>query len=238
MPVYILDDEYLNFPPVEDAEEDGMIAVGGDISPERMLVAYSEGVFPWYDPSDIPVWYCPNPRFVLYPKDLKVSKSMKQLFRAQKYRVSFDTSFRQVMEGCRDVARLSQDDPHNTWISDEMIATCCELHEIGFMHSVEVWDKENNLVGGLYGGCLGSCFFGESMFAKASNASKYGFITLVKNLEKQGFHFVDCQIYSDHLKSLGADEIPRNRFIAELKQHIAPAKKVDWGTLLNSKIEF
>lgn len=238
MPVYILDNKYLNFPPVEDAEEDGMIAVGGDISPERMLVAYSEGIFPWYDPSDIPVWYCPDPRFVLYPSDLKISKSMRQLLRAKKYKVTFDTSFEQVVRGCGETARSGQDDPYNTWISEEMIATCVELHEIGFMHSVEVWDAENNLVGGLYGGCLGKCFFGESMFAKASNASKYGFIMLGKNLQEQNFAMIDCQIYSDHLLSLGAQEIPRIEFLSQLKTNIGPAKKESWTDKFRTDFDF
>ncbi len=238
MPVYILNAEYLNFPPVEDAEEDGMIAVGGDISPERMLVAYSEGIFPWYDPTDIPVWYCPNPRFVLYPHKLKVSKSMRQLLRAKKYSVTFDTCFDDVVKSCGSIAREGQEDPYNTWISDEMMATCHTLHQIGFMHSVEVWDNEGNLVGGLYGGVLGRCFFGESMFAKASNASKFGFIMLVKNLEEQGFKLVDCQIYSDHLLSLGAEEIPRPAFIEQLKANISDLKKEGWTDKFRTDFEF
>ena len=238
MPVYILNAEYLNFPPVEDAEEDGMIAVGGDISPERMLVAYSEGIFPWYDPADIPVWYCPNPRFVLYPHKLKVSKSMRQLLRAKKYSVTFDTCFDDVVKSCGSIAREGQEDPYNTWISDEMMATCHTLHQIGFMHSVEVWDNEGNLVGGLYGGVLGRCFFGESMFAKASNASKFGFIMLVKNLEEQGFKLVDCQIYSDHLLSLGAEEIPRPAFIEQLKANISDLKKEGWTDKFRTDFEF
>lgn len=237
MPVYILDNEYLNFPPVEDAEEDGMIAVGGDISPERMLVAYSEGIFPWYDPSDIPVWYCPNPRFVLYPHSLKISKSMRQLLRAKRYTVTFDTAFEEVIKGCGSIARTDQDDPYNTWISEEMIHSCLELHKIGFMHSVEVWDKDE-LVGGLYGGCLGRCFFGESMFAKASNASKFGFIMLVKNLQEHNFAMVDCQIYSDHLQSLGAQEIPRVEFIAQLKENIDIAKKEPWNEKFRTNFDF
>jgi len=238
MPVYILNAEYLNFPPVEDAEEDGMIAVGGDISPERMLVAYSEGIFPWYDPTDIPVWYCPNPRFVLYPHKLKVSKSMRQLLRAKKYSVTFDTCFDDVVKSCGSIAREGQEDPYNTWISAEMMATCHTLHQIGFMHSVEVWDNEGNLVGGLYGGVLGRCFFGESMFAKASNASKFGFIMLVKNLEEQGFKLVDCQIYSDHLLSLGAEEIPRPAFIEQLKANISDLKKEGWTDKFRTDFEF
>ena len=238
MPVYILNAEYLNFPPVEDAEEDGMIAVGGDISPERMLVAYPEGIFPWYDPTDIPVWYCPTPRFVLYPHKLKVSKSMRQLLRAKKYSVTFDTCFDDVVKSCGSIAREGQEDPYNTWISDEMMATCHTLHQIGFMHSVEVWDNEGNLVGGLYGGVLGRCFFGESMFAKASNASKFGFIMLVKNLEEQGFKLVDCQIYSDHLLSLGAEEIPRPAFIEQLKANISDLKKEGWTDKFRTDFEF
>lgn len=238
MPVYILNTEYLNFPPVEDAEDDGMIAVGGDISPERMLVAYSEGIFPWYAPTDIPVWYCPNPRFVLYPHKLKVSKSMRQLLRAKKYTVTFDTCFDEVVRSCGAIAREGQEDPYNTWISDEMMATCHRLHQIGFMHSVEVWDNEGILVGGLYGGVLGRCFFGESMFAKASNASKFGFIMLVKNLKEQGFKLVDCQIYSDHLLSLGAEEIPRPRFIEQLKANIDEVKKEDWTNRFRTDFEF
>lgn len=238
MPVYILDPEYLTFPPVEEAEDDGMIAVGGDITPERMLVAYSEGIFPWYDPSDIPVWYCPNPRFMLYPSKLKVSKSMKQLLKGKKYTVTFDTCFDDVVRSCGTLPRAGQDNPYSTWISDEMMNTCHQLHRIGFMHSVEVWDNEGSLVGGLYGGVLGKCFFGESMFAKASNASKFGFIMLVKNLEEQGFTLVDCQIYSDHLLSLGAEEIPRSSFIKLLKTNIDEVKKEDWTNTFRTNFEF
>lgn len=238
MPVYVLNPDYLGFPPVEEAEPDGMLAVGGDISPARMLAAYSEGIFPWYDPADMPVWYCPDPRFVLYPSKLKVSKSMRQLLRAKKYRVTFDTHFDDVVRSCGTIARQDQDDPYNTWISDEMMATCHELHEVGFMHSVEVWDSEDQLVGGLYGGTLGKCFFGESMFAKASNASKYGFIMLTKNLEEQGFHLVDCQIYSDHLLSLGAEEIPRPDFIAQLKANIDDLAKEDWNSKFRTDFIF
>lgn len=238
MPVYILDEEYLNFPPVEDAEEDGIIAVGGDISPERMLVAYSEGIFPWYDPSDLPVWYCPDPRFVLYPERLRVSKSMRQLLRARKYRVTFDTCFEKVLRSCAEIARVDQDDPYSTWISEDMIDSCCQLHEIGFMHSVEVWNDDNELVGGLYGGVMGKCFFGESMFAKASNASKYGFIVMVKNLKEHNFKLIDCQIYSDHLKSLGATDVSRKEFICQLKENISTVKKESWNNLFRSDFEF
>lgn len=238
MPVYLLDNEYLAFPPVEDAEPDGMIAVGGDIAPDRMIIAYSEGIFPWYDPADIPVWYSPDPRFVLYPENLKVSKSMRQLLRSQKFTVTFDTCFDEVVRSCGTVARIDQDDPYNTWISEEMMATCHELHELGFMHSVEVWDGDGGLVGGLYGGTLGKCFFGESMFARVSNASKVGFIMLVKNLQEHGFKLVDCQIYSDHLLSLGAQEIPRTQFIAELKKNISPVAKEDWGAKFRADFKF
>lgn len=238
MPVYILNQENLNFPPVEEAEEDGMLAVGGDICPERMLVAYSEGIFPWYDPSDLPVWYCPNPRFVLYPSKLKVSKSMRQLLKRQTFKVTFDTCFDEVVRSCGTVARAGQEDPYNTWISDDMMQTCHELHGMGFMHSVEVWDETGTLVGGLYGGVLGKCFFGESMFAKVSNASKFGFIMLAKNLQEHNFALVDCQIYSDHLLSLGAEEIPRKQFIKELKASIAPLEKSDWNLLFRTDFEF
>jgi len=163
---------------------------------------------------------------------------MRQLLRAKKYSVTFDTCFDDVVKSCGSIAREGQEDPYNTWISDEMMATCHTLHQIGFMHSVEVWDNEGNLVGGLYGGVLGRCFFGESMFAKASNASKFGFIMLVKNLEEQGFKLVDCQIYSDHLLSLGAEEIPRPAFIEQLKANISDLKKEGWTDKFRADFEF
>ncbi|MFN3315810.1 MAG: leucyl/phenylalanyl-tRNA--protein transferase, partial [Raineya sp.] len=216
MSYYVLN-KTLYFPSVERACKEGIVAIGGDLSVERLLLAYQSGIFPWFSPGDPIVWWSPNPRFVLYPEKIKVSKSMKQLFKKQFFRVSFDTCFEEVITNCANIKREGQS---GTWITKEMKKSYCELHNLGYAHSVEVWQDEN-LVGGLYGVALGKIFFGESMFSKVSNASKYGFITLTRLLQEKGFKLIDCQVHTEHLESLGAEFIERWHFIEELEQAIA-----------------
>ncbi len=206
--------EVLEFPESRLASRDGIVAIGGDLCSERLLLAYSKGIFPWYNEGSEIIWWTPDPRFVLFPKDLKVSKSMKQVIRSKKFSVTYDTQFEEVINQCKNKERLDQD---GTWITDEMTNAYMELHKLGHVHSVEVWEKDV-LVGGLYGVCLGRVFFGESMFANVSNASKFGFISLVQNLEKKGFHLIDSQDHTAHLESLGAGHISRDEFENILKQ--------------------
>lgn len=228
MSYYFLD-EQLYFPPVSRASSEGIVAIGGDLSEERLLLAYQSGIFPWFSEGEPIIWWSPDPRFVLYPSQIKVSKSMQQLFRKQVFEVTFDKDFEQVILNCKEIKREGQ---RGTWITDEMVEAYCRLHRKGFAHSVEVW-QEHTLVGGLYGLSLGNCFFGESMFAKVSNASKYGFITLTKRLEQKGFSFIDCQVHTEHLESLGATFISRKNFLHQLQEALKQTTlQGDWGTLL------
>ncbi|MCR9289006.1 MAG: leucyl/phenylalanyl-tRNA--protein transferase [Bacteroidetes bacterium] len=215
MPVYYLNDEYIAFPNPELTSEEGILAVGGDYTPDWILLAYQHGIFPWSNPNDPILWWCPDPRFVLFPEELKVSKSMRPFFNQRKFEVTFDTCFEEVMRNCMEFSRRGQ---KGTWISEPMIQGYLEVHNLGFAHSVEVW-KEDELVGGLYGIALGNVFFGESMFSKASNASKFGFIKLVRFLQKNDFQLIDCQQETKHLASLGARSIPRKRFLQTLKDN-------------------
>lgn len=203
------------FPSVEEATSEGLLAFGGDLSPERLLNAYSRGIFPWYDGDQPVLWWSPDPRMVLFPENLKVSKSMKQLLRQNAFEVTFNRSFSEVIENCAAIKRPGQ---AGTWITPEMMRAYRELHRKGVAMSVEVW-KEEQLVGGLYGIYLRekAVFCGESMFSKLSNASKFGFIKLVEALQKEEVKLIDCQIYTPHLASLGAGEIPRSIFLQYLR---------------------
>ncbi|MGD1847852.1 MAG: leucyl/phenylalanyl-tRNA--protein transferase [Salibacteraceae bacterium] len=216
MPVYRIEDALI-FPDPNLAREDGMLGVGGDLSVKRLLMAYKMGIFPWYSQGQPICWWSPDPRFVLYPEHLKVSKSMRQLLRKAPFQVSFDTKFENVMRACKNIYRPGE---IGSWIDEDMIKAYKELHHLGMAHSIEVW-QEGRLVGGLYGVSIGAAFFGESMFARASNASKYGFIVLVRWLQDRGFRLIDCQMHTDHLESLGATMIPRMQFMDELKAAIA-----------------
>ncbi|HEY0894369.1 MAG TPA: leucyl/phenylalanyl-tRNA--protein transferase [Cellvibrio sp.] len=197
------------FPDPEQALDDpeGLLAVGGDLSPERILAAYYRGIFPWFNPGDPILWWSPSPRTVVFPDKLHISKSLHKTLRKGIYRVTFDHCFRTVMTACA-APRTYAD---GTWISDDIITGYCVLHERGFAHSVEVW-RGDELVGGLYGIALGQIFFGESMFSRADNASKVGFAHLVRQLRAWDFQLIDCQVANDHLFSLGAVEIPREEF--------------------------
>lgn len=213
MPVFQLTDQ-LVFPPPHLSNPDGILAIGGDLSTERLVLAYRMGIFPWYSLDEPILWWSPDPRFILFPERLKISKSMKQVLRKGIFEISVDKNFREVIEACSKIPRKGQ---YGTWITRDMINAYIALHREGFAHSVEVW-QEGALVGGLYGVSLGSCFFGESMFAKVSNASKAGFITFVQALQNLGFSLIDCQVYTEHLASLGAEEINREDFLELLEE--------------------
>lgn len=214
MPIFGLSDDLI-FPHPSLAEEDGLLAVDGDLSPERLIVAYRNGIFPWFSEDEPILWWSPNPRFILYPKDIKVSHSMKKLLKKNTYKISFDTCFRDVISNCSNLRKES-----GTWITNDMIEAYCKLHELGYAHSVEAW-YEDRLVGGLYGISIGKCFFGESMFSTMSNASKAAFITLCKKLEEKGYTMVDCQVYTEHLESLGAVNISREKFLELVEEGIS-----------------
>ena len=206
---------YQQFPPVENANPDGLLAIGGDLSVNRLLDAYNHGIFPWYDTSEPILWWSPDPRMVLFPEDLKVSKSMKQMLKKEVFQVTFNQDFAAVIEQCALIKRNGQ---NGTWITQEIKEAYLKLHHLGVVQSVEVW-QNNELVGGLYGIYLKEkkMFCGESMFAKVSNASKYGFITYVRKLKAEGVCLIDCQIFTPHLESLGAGEISRKEFLDYLK---------------------
>jgi leucyl/phenylalanyl-tRNA---protein transferase len=215
MPVYLLNMDDPTFPHASQAEPSGLLAVGGDLSEARLLMAYCNGIFPWFQDGSDFYWYSPDPRFVLFPDELKVHKSMRSIFNQGKYRVTIDTCFEAVMRGCATTKREPND---GTWITDEFLAGYKKLHERGLAHSVEVW-QDDALVGGLYGISIGKIFFGESMFSLAPNASKTGFITLVQALQKLDFWMVDCQVETEHLGSLGARGIPRSTFLEYLDKN-------------------
>ena len=210
--MYLLSKDII-FPPVHLANEDGILAIGGDLSTERLLLAYKNGIFPWFNQGEPIIWYSPNPRMVLFPKNLKISKSMQQIIRKNEFKITFNQNFSEVIRNCKTIFREGQG---GTWITNEMQQAYLKLHNLGIAKSVEVW-KGNELVGGLYGIDLGHIFCGESMFSKVSNTSKLAFIYLVQKLEKENFELIDCQVYNKHLDSLGASEISRNEFLTYLK---------------------
>ena len=212
--VTILDDNIL-FPDVENGTEEGLLAIGGDLSVDRLILAYQSGIFPWYEENEPILWWSPSKRMVLFPNELKISKSMKKLFRDDTFRVTYNTCFEAVIRACSKIKRVGQDD---TWITNDMIHAYVKLHERGIVTSVEVWQNDD-LVGGLYGVDLKSqkIFCGESMFSRVSNASKYGFISLVQLLKSRQYTLIDCQVHTDHLASLGAFEISRQDFMKFLK---------------------
>lgn len=207
MPIFALNKELI-FPPVHLAQPDGLLAVGGDLSTQRLLLAYRNGIFPWYEGEYI-LWWCPDPRFVLFPSELIVSKSMKQLFNKKQFNFTINKAFNEVIGNCKTISRREQE---STWITNEVKDAFIHLHQLGFAHSAEVW-LNDELVGGLYGVRLGNIFFGESMFSKQSNASKYAFIKYVEYLGGENVVMIDCQIYTGHLESLGARMISRKEFI-------------------------
>ena len=216
MPVFILDNS-AQMPSADLAEVDGLLAIGGDLSSERLLNAYQMGIFPWYNEGEEILWWSPDPRSVLFPDELKISKSMKQVLRKKAFEVRFNTCFEKVIRACKESKRKEQE---GTWITEKMLTAYIRLHDLGYAHSVEVY-HEDELVGGLYGILLGKVFFGESMFSRMSNASKYGFIEWVGLLKEKEVKLIDCQIESEHLNSLGARNISRKDFLSLLRQNIS-----------------
>ncbi len=209
--MFLLNKE-LFFPPVVTADEEGLLAIGGDLSTERLLLAYRSGIFPWYNEDEPICWWSPDPRFVLYPEELKVTGSMKTVLQNGKFRFTINRAFTQVIQNCKKVNRKDQD---GTWISPAMQQAYTTLHELGYAHSAETW-MDGKLVGGLYGIRLGNIFFGESMFSLKTNASKFAFINYVKQLQKENIQLIDCQLHTNHLESLGAKMISREDFVEML----------------------
>ena len=211
-----LDPNEISFPdPKLYHPEDGLMAYGGDLSPERIWFAYQLGIFPWFNPEDEILWWCPDPRFVLFPKELKISKSMKKILRDDVFTFTENKCFEEVIKNC---AKINRKDQNGTWLTEGMIKSYTQLHLFGKAKSIEVW-QNNELVGGLYGLDLGNVFCGESMFAKVSNASKAGFIWFIEKY-KNKFQVIDCQVYTHHLESLGAKEIPKQQFLDYLENNI------------------
>jgi leucyl/phenylalanyl-tRNA--protein transferase len=214
MALFALDHE-LRFPPPHLAEPDGLLAVGGDLSRDRLLLAYRQGIFPWYEGEHI-LWWSPDPRFVLFPGDLEVSHSMQQLLRKSQWEFRVDQDFLGVIKQCQSIPRKEQ---LGTWITEEVRKAYVDLYQKGFAHSAETW-LGGELIGGLYGIRVGKVFCGESMFSRQSNASKFAFIQYVRQLQSEGVFLIDCQVYTAHLESLGARMISRKEFLAILKSHV------------------
>jgi leucyl/phenylalanyl-tRNA---protein transferase len=224
MPVFRLD-KRLVFPPVELAE-DGLLAVGGDLTPQRLLLGYSQGIFPWYGPKLPILWHSPDPRMVMTTRDLVVNRSLRKHIKKRPYELRIDTAFTEVLARCAGVPRPGQD---GTWLVPDMVEAYSTLHKLGFAHSFEAWDGER-LVGGLYGVSLGACFFGESMFALAPDASKIAFAAAVAQLDAWEIRLIDCQVHTDHLARLGAVEVTRAEFLARLKVALdAPTRRGRWA---------
>jgi len=204
------------FPPAELAlaEPDGLLALGGDLAPSRLLSAYRSGIFPWYSAGQPILWWSPNPRTVLFPERLHVSRSLRRTLRRGSYRVTTDQAFSEVVAGCAE----PRPGHEGTWITPEMAAAYARLHDLGVAHSLETWQGED-LVGGIYGVALGRIFFGESMFSRRSDASKVALVTLVRQIQRWGFPVMDCQVHNPHLETLGAEGLPRTRFLALLDAH-------------------
>jgi leucyl/phenylalanyl-tRNA--protein transferase len=224
MPVYVLNRE-LAFPAADDAEPGGLLAVGGDLQPQRLLLAYASGIFPWYEEGLPILWHSPNPRMVLSASLLHVPRSLRQTMRKARYEVRYDTAFEAVIRACGEMERPGQ---RGTWITSDMIDAYCTLHELGFAHSAEAW-REGQLAGGLYGVSLGGAFFGESMFARLPDASKVAFITLVGDLRSWGIGLIDCQVHTEHLARFGAKLWTRKKYLAELEKVLdQPTRRGRW----------
>jgi len=206
----------LYFPHPSNTSSEGILAVGGDLSPERLQFAYQWGIFPWFNEGEPIVWWCPDPRFVIYPTKVKIAKSLRPYFNQNKYQISFDNNFEDVIDHCQKVKRKGQG---GTWITDEMKNAYIQLHREGICHSVEVWEG-NELVGGLYGVGIGKIFSGESMFSLKSNASKFGFVALANKLQELGYWIIDCQQPNPYLKSLGGESMSREEYLKLIKKNI------------------
>jgi leucyl/phenylalanyl-tRNA--protein transferase len=206
----------LIFPPVEMATKEGILAIGGDLRIERLLLAYRSGIFPWYNEGEPIIWWSPDPRFVLFPEKLRVTKSMQSVLNKGSFRFTINRAFSSVLQNCKTIARKEQE---GTWITPAVQQAYAELHQLGYAHSAEAWIN-GELVGGLYGIRIGNIFFGESMFSKVSNASKFAFINYVRQLQKEKVKLIDCQVYTAHLESLGAKMIDRKKFMAILSENL------------------
>ena len=225
--LYQLNDDDCFFPPADRASEEGLLAFGGDLSPQRLIVAYANGIFPWYNEDEPLLWWSLDPRLIIRPGEMRVSKSLRRTIKAGKFEVRIDTNFREVMLHCAETPRKDQD---GTWIQDEMVDAYCELNKMGIAHSFESYQNDE-LVGGLYGVSIGKVFFGESMFHTVTDASKVAFYHLHQFLQAHDFKLIDCQQETEHLMSLGAYAIPRKDFLDELKTLIREASLVgQWGT--------
>jgi len=234
MPVFRLSSK-LTFPPAHLAIDEGLLAVGGDLSVERLILAYRQGIFPWYAEDDPILWWSPDPRLVIYPAELHISRSLRRLIRRNRFTVTLDSAFGRVIRGC---AGSRGPDHPGTWIVPEMIAAYERLHAAGLAHSVEAWEGDA-LAGGLYGVSLGGCFFGESMFARVGNASKVALVLLVEGLRQDGFELIDCQVTTDHLMQFGAREVPRPRFLQELQYALKqPTRQGLWRFIETGGIGF
>ena len=224
MPVFLLSDD-IEFPPPHLAARDGLLAVGGDLSPKRLILAYQMGIFPWFSDGDPILWWSPDPRLVLYPNEIKISKTLKKIIKKNTFHVTMDLAFNEVINQCAQ-ARLENN--QGTWIVKDIIDAYRKLHRSGFAHSVEVW-QQGELAGGLYGVSLGKCFFGESMFTRISNASNVALVKLSKYLNDLSFDLIDCQVTTEHLIRFGAREIPRTSFLNQLKVSLsAPTLRGKW----------
>ncbi len=215
--MYILNNQ-LFFPPVQTATSEGIVALGGDLGTDRLLLAYRSGIFPWYSEEGPIIWWSPDPRFVLFPEKLRVTKSMQSVLQNGTFRFTVNRAFTAVLENCKTITRKQQE---GTWITPAVLQAYTALHHAGYAHSAEAW-MNGELVGGLYGVRLGNLFFGESMFSKVNNASKFAFINYVRQLQKENVALIDCQVYTAHLESLGAKMISRNSFMDMLKLNIPP----------------
>ena len=225
MPIFALDDRHI-FPDPELAEDSGLLAIGGDLDPHRVLLGYTIGIFPWYSEGQPILWHSPDPRFVLFPSELKVGRSLRRRVAAAPYEITLDRAFERVVIECAAAPRPDQD---GTWITDDMLRCYLELHRRGCAHSVEAW-QDGQLVGGLYGVALGGIYFGESMFAKAADASKIGFVHLVRQLAAWDFKLVDSQVYTDHLARFGARHVPRDDYLKRLREALRePGRRGLWS---------
>lgn len=213
--IFALEDKKLIFPPVHLAEPDGLLAMGGELSVERLVLAYKNGIFPWYE-GDVILWWCPHPRFVLFPDELKISKTSKMLLKKSDFKFTINKAFKEVIQHCKNIKRPGQT---GTWITGDVEDAYIKLHEMGYAHCAEVW-KDDKLAGGLYGIRIGKVFFGESMFSKESNASRFAFLQYVQHLKEEGVQLIDCQVYTEYLESFGARMIDRDEFISQLKKLI------------------
>lgn len=226
---YLDERSRFTFPPVESATEEGIVGVGGNLSPGMLLSAYSQGIFPWYSRGEPILWWSPDPRFVLFPEELHVPKSLRKTLNKRRFSVAFDSDFETVIRRCATIPRPWQS---GTWITEEMIDGYVTLHQLGYAHSVEVY-SDARLVGGLYGVSLGRCFFGESMFADASDASKVGFVVFVSTAVGHGIELIDSQVYTGHLARFGARDIPRREYLRYLERCLeGETLRGNWGELM------